>query len=149
MSAGSTRAGKKTTPRSKAAQPSPREPGRIGRPEKDPGEVRDIVAGIRLTVAEREQVRELALQANLTLSEFLRMRLLNKPVIVRQGGGGSGGGGDPRLIHELNAIGVNLNQIARNLNAGRRGTHASVDQLDELMGRLSATLVRVMEDFAA
>ena len=111
-----------------------------GRPKKAEGEGRAIVAGVRMTVAEREYARGLARQAGLSLSEFLRRRALGMPVVVRQGKS------DAALVHELNAIGVNLNQLTANVNADRLGAvGCRLEDLDGLTALLRKTLHKALD----
>ena len=103
---------------------------------------RSVQRKIRYTVDEDIAVRRSAEAAGLTVAEFTRRRSLGTRVVARVHTS------DPRLIHELNAIGVNLNQISRNLNSGRLGVAGSrLDDLDELMSRLRDTLDRAVEGF--
>lgn len=116
--------------------------GRGGRPKKADAESRMIVAGCRMTIAEREHARDMARRAGLSFSEYLRRLSQGEPVTVRQAKT------DARLIHELNAIGINLNQIARNVNSDRLGGAGSrLEDLDGLMDQLRDTLDRAVENF--
>ena len=113
---------------------------KIGRPRKAPHERRSASRFIRWTLAEDAYLREQAAQTKSgSVSEFVRRRALGLPVEVRQTKASA------RLIHELNAIGVNLNQISRNLNSGRR--NARTVELESLMGKLSDVLDQVVEEF--
>lgn len=113
-----------------------------GRPKKAEAERRVKQTNHRWTVAEDIHLREQARTAGLTVAEYVRRRALGLPVVVRHAPT------DARLIHELNAIGVNLNQIARNLNADRVGAPGSrVADLDELMSQLRETLNRAVDAF--
>ncbi|MEL7087318.1 MAG: plasmid mobilization relaxosome protein MobC [Planctomycetota bacterium] len=115
--------------------------GRGGRPKKADGETRHVVP-TRMTIAEHNHARDMARQAGLSLSEYLRRRALGEPITVRQGKT------DARLIHELNAIGVNLNQIARNVNSDRLGAPGSrLSDLDALQRQLRGVLDRALEGF--
>lgn len=116
--------------------------GRGGRPKKADAESRMIVAGCRMTIAEREHARDMARRNGLSLSEYLRRLSQGEPVTLRRAKA------DARLIHELNAIGVNLNQIARNVNSDRLGAPGSrLSDLDGLMDQLRETLYRTVEQF--
>lgn len=85
-----------------------------GRPKKQPHEVRDSrLPAVRLTTAERIDLEAKAARLGVDLSEWVRVELLNAP--VRR----SAAGQDTSMITELNRIGVNLNQIARQVNRGR------------------------------
>lgn len=80
-----------------------------GRPRKDPAERRSHTHGLRLSPNEKEELEERAERAGLSLSAYIRRRALGKPVKTQV---------DKQATHELNRIGVNLNQIAHVANAG-------------------------------
>ena len=67
---------------------------------------------LRLNEKEARALKEKAKQCGLSKSAYLRRLIMNKPVKARP----------PEAIHELyveiNRIGTNINQIARNCNAG-------------------------------
>lgn len=116
-------------------QASQKGPG--GRPKLDDQERRCRPTYIRWTIAEYGTIQANAALASVSVSEYVRRRALDLPVVARQTKA------DARLVHELNAIGVNLNQISRNLNTGREGVRA-VD-LDDLLGQLRTVLGRAIE----
>eukprot|EP00752_Nemacystus_decipiens_P015808 g14118.t1 len=103
----------------------------MARPIKQPHEKRSEVLRARVTFAEKMHVEEQASAAGIDPSEYVRRRALGfmvSPAPRRA---------DAALVSELNRIGVNLNQIARNLNSGRT-ERADVDvALAELRGVLS------------
>ena len=117
------------------AATAPKGPG--GRPKKAEHERRIKSLRADVTLAEKAHVQDQARLAGMSEGEYIRRRALGLPVTVRQAKT------DARLIHELNAIGVNLNQIARNQNAGRVG--AGAVNLDELLRQLRATLDRAAD----
>lgn len=87
--------------------------GKTGRPVKQPNERRCAQMNIRLTLAEAEYIRAQALAAGLTEAEFIRRAAIGlavKPAHARA---------DAALISELNAIGNNVNQLARAVHRGR------------------------------
>lgn len=100
----------------------------MARPKKDTHEKRSEVVRLRLTLAEHEHVRSQAEAAGVTVSDFLRRRALGYIVPQIRGRRGP----DPILLNELNRIGVNLNQIARNQNSGRTERLDPETVLDEL-----------------
>jgi hypothetical protein len=104
----------------------------MARPKKDEHEKRSEVVRLRLTLAEHEHVRSQAESAGVTVSDYLRRRALGYivPRVVGRRGP------DPVLLSELNRIGVNLNQIARNQNSGRPERLDAEAVLDELRGVL-------------
>ena len=82
-----------------------------------------------LTEAEAAEVAERAAAARLAPAAYMRRRALGRPVrraVVRRLGAAE--------LRELNRIGVNLNQIARVLNAGAgapSGTRAALERCHE------------------
>ncbi len=108
-------------------KPSPapaEERRRRGRPPLPAEERRDRRAVVRLTAAEVLEVADRAASARLAPAVYMRRRALAEPVrrvVVQRLGAAE--------RRELNRIGVNLNQIARALNAGAAapaGTRAAV-----------------------
>ncbi len=86
---------------------------KTGRPVKQPNERRCSQMNIRLTLAEAEYIRVQAASAGLTEAEYMRRAatgLAVKPARARA---------DAALISELNAIGNNVNQLARAVHRGR------------------------------
>lgn len=116
---------------------------RGGRPKKADHERMAAALHAECTLAEKQFVRDQRVAAGgISEAEYVRRCCLGQPVIVRQGKS------DARLIHELNAIGVNMNQISRNLNSGRVGVAGStLADLDHLMSQLRETLHRAAEQF--
>lgn len=93
----------------------------MARPRKDNHEARTAhLPAVRLTEAELAMLSDQAAASGLTLSEFVRQRLLTGKITPRPGMV------DAHTLSELNRCGVNLNQIARQLNSGR-GLPTSVD----------------------
>jgi hypothetical protein len=87
----------------------------MARPRK--GEARDSHVGFRLTLEEALVLRERASRAGQSLSDYARDAALSRrprsdgldprrPFAM-----------DPATFHEIRRLGVNLNQIARRLNA--------------------------------
>lgn len=87
----------------------------MGRPIKQEHEKRSEVMQTRVTLAELEYVRGVAEDAGLSVSDYVRRRACGYIVPT----GAARRSVDPALVSELNRIGVNLNQITRNLNSGR------------------------------
>ena len=109
----------------------------MARPKKQPGEKRDQRFNLRFTLAEIEQLRAQALTAGLAPHEYARERVLGHRVQSS---------GDLQLraalVSELNRIGVNLNQLAKTINAGRDMPQMAEVVLAELRG----TLAQVVAD---
>ncbi len=90
-----------------------------GRPTMAEAERRCKQTNTRWTIAELSHLHEQASAADLSVGEFIRRRALLLPVTPPPQRC------DARMLHELNAIGVNINQIARNLNSHRKGAHGA------------------------
>ena len=73
----------------------------------------DLLPNVRVTAAERVDVESRARAAGLHLSEFCRRSIFGQKFKPRLSGP------QAEALAELNRIGVNLNQIARAMNAGR------------------------------
>lgn len=80
-----------------------------GRPPRKPEEGPKVQVGFQVTSVERDQIREAASQAGLSVSEFLRRRALGRPVVPLA---------DAAARKALRRIGVGLNQLVRRANAG-------------------------------
>lgn len=87
----------------------------MGRPKKSPADLRDVPTTVMLTEAERAELETRVRATGLTMSEFVRRRALGVPLPASAG--------DQRsralLATALLRLGVNLNQIAHHMNAGR------------------------------
>ena len=105
------------------------------RPLKEPHERRSAkLPPIRFTEAELADLRLQADRAGLSVTELVRSRAMTGKVTPRRGLA------DAQLLSELNRIGVNLNQIAHQLNRGQgRDPH----HLDHVLGSLIAALEHV------
>lgn len=93
----------------------------MARPKADPQKRRSTQVFIRLSALERAELEAKAETAGKSLSDFTRCAALGRritPVATSRP--------DAVTMAELRAIGVNLNQIARALNAGREGLPASL-----------------------
>lgn len=86
----------------------------MARPSLRPEERRDDrLPNLRVTAVERALIEEKAAAAGLTLVEYCRRAIFKSQVPPRRGTT------DQALLVELNRVGVNLNQIAHRVNAGR------------------------------
>lgn len=85
----------------------------MARPTLQPHERRTERFNLRFTAAELAHIQQQAHAAGIDATEFLRRRALGYvvPPAPRRA--------DASLVSELNRVGQNLNQIARNLNSGR------------------------------
>lgn len=128
-------------PMSHPNPPSAEEPRPRGRPPLPAEARRSQRLVVSLTPAEAAEVADRAAAARLAPAVYMRRRGLGRPsrqVVVRRLGAAE--------LRELNRIGVNLNQIARALNAGAAapsGTRAALERcheavLDLLVGEAEA-----------
>lgn len=103
---------------------APRKKG--GRPR---GSRRGTKVEVRVSAAEKADLRGSAREAGLTVSEYVRRRSLGQPVVARA---------DRETRVLLRRIGVNLNQLARVANTS--GTAAASGPLDEALAELRRVL---------
>ncbi|AFZ04520.1 plasmid mobilization protein [Calothrix sp. PCC 6303] len=107
--------------------------------KRDDGVSRKITHPVRFAEDEYEQLKQKAYNARVSVTEFIRRAALRRQVV------------EPppppqinwKLYEELNAIGVNLNQIAKAVNrAVKSGRGANVDagRLQNLVDRLNAAI---------
>jgi hypothetical protein len=105
------------------------------RPRKQPAERRDArLPAPRLTAAELAFVAEQADAAGLDMAEFVRRRVLGRKVAPAQSLT------DSRMVHEVNRVGVLLNQIARAMNSDRPERLDLADTLQDTRAVLSMVL---------
>lgn len=121
-----------------------------GRPKKADHERRLRLAATRMTIAEHAHLKKKATAAGMTVADFLRESALG-PL--------PGPGSSPHessdegaatkaqiatLLRELNAVGINLNQLTRNYHTGRKGVH----DWEQLQTELSRVLAQVGNHFS-
>lgn len=87
--------------------------GRGGRPIKQADERRCIQINLRVTIAEHDYYAEQAERVALSVSEYLRRAGLDLKVTAPKSLA------DAALTRELNAVGNNVNQLARAANRGQ------------------------------
>jgi len=107
------------------------------------GQRRTTSVNFQLTPDEREQLEKAAANAGARLSEYVREQCLRRVTAAPVVGGARRNPQARALVHELTAIGNNLNQLARLANTLR-----AMPQLHELhltTGMLKAALARVIE----
>lgn len=107
-----------------------RHTNRGGRPTKQPHEKRSIQICLRVTIAEEDYYKQQASKAGLTVTEYLRRAGLNMIIRVPRAIA------DNQLISELNAMGNNLNQIARAANRGQEEREFWRDLADKVANKL-------------
>lgn len=71
---------------------------------------KDKQLNIRISQEDYNYIRERSKRANLTITGYVTKSALNKKILVADG--------YKEFVGELRKIGVNLNQIAKNSNAG-------------------------------
>ncbi len=110
----------------------------MARPRLDVSDRRTRTIGVRLTSAEAVDLADRASSAGLTTAAYVRRAVLGRRIrsatVLRIGAE------DRRELHR---IGVNLNQLARAMNAGvpaPPGTREAVDRIGELVAELLAHL---------
>ncbi|BAZ36730.1 hypothetical protein NIES4101_26500 (plasmid) [Calothrix sp. NIES-4101] len=107
--------------------------------KRDDGVSRKITHPVRFAEDEYEQLKQKAYNARVSLTEFIRRAALRRQVVEAP---------PPpqinwKLYEELNAIGINLNQIAKAVNrAVKSGQGANVDvgRLQNLVNQLNAAI---------
>lgn len=107
----------------------------MARPPLRPEERRDDrLPNLRVTAAERALIEERAAAAGLTLVDYCRRAIFKSRIAPKRTTA------DQSLLVALNRVGVNLNQIAKNNNAGRDlPAHFPLvlDEIHELVRKLS------------
>ena len=94
---------------------------------------------LRLVKEDSELLYEKAKQAGMNENEYLRVLIREKPADMPEIRGLM-----KSLINEVNHIGVNVNQIARNSNAGYFGS-ADKQQILAYMQKLNTAVRQVVE----
>ena len=100
-------------------------------------EAKTEIVKILMTAKEKAELQNLAGQHHMNMSDYIRRVSARPPNVTKDEFEDS----VTRVIYEINKIGVNINQIARSVNAGiaraedaRRGLFL-LDQVYELMYR--------------
>jgi len=120
-------------PKPEAADPDPPKRGRGGRPKNEPGTVRDVTIGVRVSPSEYVALKAKAEALSVTPAQWLRQAALSRrlpsppvPAINRD------------EYANLARLAANLNQLAKAANEGR-----NVVVNDGLMERLTAEVNRL------
>lgn len=117
-----------------------------GRLLPDPMSTRDKTIRVRFTKAEREGLSKLAQEEGMSLSQCIRNRLYKQDVtyvFITHNSDLA------RLASEVNKLGVNVNQIARNLNANRQyrrylgATDMEADEVKKSLNRVADELSEI------
>ncbi len=101
---------------------------------------KNVIKGFRVTEQESEELSRRASAAGMSESQYLRLCLTSSPndfPEIRKN--------IKQLINEINSIGVNVNQIARNSNSGFFVPEDKV-RLFAYMNRLSSLMNKVVDD---
>ena len=113
----------------------------MARPTKAPHEKRSAsLPPVRVTQAELHSLQEQAEAVRLSPSEFIRQRVLSGRITPPRSPA------QASLIAELNRVGVNLNQIARQLNRGRS---PDPHHLDHVLHELTQTLQKAARSYGS
>jgi len=110
----------------------------MGRPKLPPEKLRDVPTTVMMTAVERAELEDRAAALGLSVSEFVRRRVSGTPLPKAAADRSL----DAKLATALLRIGVNLNQIARHMNAGR---HAPPD-LPALIDTIKLHVNRLTDD---
>ena len=109
----------------------------MARPRKDPAAKRTETVRISLSPVEIATLKAKAERAQTNVTAFVRATALGTQIAVKPSAPA-----DFELRQELRRIGVNLNQIAKALNAGREGMPSSLaaccEKLDAIFDRMLA-----------
>ena len=112
-----------------------------GRPTTDTAERRNEVATVRLTAAERAALDARAASLGLRVSDYLRAAAIESlPPKLAKATRAKAGILNRDELRELNAIGNNLNQIARALNIGKDEPQGA--RIDAALSALHTVLER-------
>jgi hypothetical protein len=119
----------------------------MARPQKDDADKREFTIRVRVTASEKLRIWQMAADAGLTPSDFMRLRtmaatqpLRHKPTPERE-----------LLLNvmaELGKIGSNVNQIARHLNSrDETGQLAGIDtdEINQAMQGLDGLTAQVLK----
>jgi hypothetical protein len=106
------------------------------------GERRTVHLGVQLTPSERADLALAASEAGAGLSQYVRELCLRPSATPSTKGGARRNPEAKRLMHELSAIGNNLNQLARVANTNRAAPQH--EELKAAIEVLKATLAHVL-----
>lgn len=108
----------------------------MARPKKQDGEGREKTIRARVTEAEKNYCLEQADLAGLSETEYVRKRILGHKITLPPSKA------DAALLMELNRIGVNLNQLTKQTNAGKDMPYS----IQDVLGQLKIVLEKVASD---
>ena len=102
---------------------------------------RTVQLNIRLTKNERAYIEDKANSVKMSVSSYARKIMMDGAIIYRDTSIFS------KCMKELNAIGVNINQIAHNTNSVNNVIENDVVQLKRQYERLKALYVKLLGEF--
>lgn len=112
----------------------------MARPKKEIAERQDKrFPTVRCTSTELSNLRDMSQKAQMTLSEFIRQKSLKGKIVIKK----SANPMNFSLIHELNKIGTNLNQIAKKANStGEISTSIKMvnEKIEQVLDRILTTI---------
>lgn len=112
----------------------------MARPKKEPMTGREQVITVRVKSEELLKIDQKAEMAGRTRSEFMRQAALRGKVVIPQKNTP-----DFKLIHELNKIGVNLNQLVHNSHIYKN----LPQKLPEVLQKIERLVVQAAEEVNA
>jgi len=101
---------------------------------------RMVQLNIRLTANEKDYIEDKAKSVNMSVSSYARKIMMDGAIIYRDTTVFS------KCMRELNAIGVNINQIAHNTNSISSVIENDVIQLKKQYEKLKALYVELLGD---
>lgn len=109
----------------------------MARPTKDDAtKLSQSLPPVRCTEAEKQEIKQKAAQAGLSLTEYIRKMVLHGKITIRQHKSV-----DPEVFFQIRKLGINLNQQTKKLNA----TGALPLELKQLWQKLNAVLDQILE----
>ncbi|MBP0618305.1 plasmid mobilization protein [Jiella mangrovi] len=105
----------------------------MARPRKSPDDLRDVRTVVLLTEAERAELENRASAFGLPMSEYVRRQALGRAMPATKAAEAH----RAKLATALLRIGVNLNQIAKHVNAGRTAPYHLPDLINEIRGHVT------------
>jgi hypothetical protein len=124
-------------------KPQLEERNSIARPQLSPAEKRSEILQIRVSPIERAKIEAKADQASMVMSEYLRGVALKPKLKITQTRDV-----DFETRHQLRSIGVNMNQIAKALNAKQEALPSSlVDATEKLSAIFDVIYADITEDW--
>lgn len=106
------------------------------------GERRTVHLGVQLTPSERAELEAAAAEVGARLSQYVRELCLRRAAAAATVGGARRNPEAKRLLHELSAIGNNLNQLARVANTVRAAPQH--EELKAAIEVLKTTMAHVL-----